>query len=118
MGCANSILMVVDTGSGRIAARLPIGRGSDAVAFDPVRKRVFSSNGIDGTITAYQQSGGDRYVPLAPIQTLASARTMSLDPRTGRLFVAAAETDPNPVPGGRPRVRPGTLRLLILAPRA
>ncbi|HVI05432.1 MAG TPA: YncE family protein, partial [Sphingomicrobium sp.] len=45
MGCSNSVLMVVDTLTGRTVARLPIGKGSDAVAFDPVRKRVFSSNG-------------------------------------------------------------------------
>jgi hypothetical protein len=41
---------------------------------------------------------------------------MDVDPRTGRLFVAAADTDPGPTPGGRARARPGTLRLMMLDP--
>jgi DNA-binding beta-propeller fold protein YncE len=118
MGCVNNVMMVVDTASGRTVARLPIGRGSDAVAFDPVRKRIFSSNGADGTISVYQQLSPDRYVALPPIETSVSARTMSLDPKTGRLFVAAADTDPSPTPGSRAKVRPGTLKLLILQPGA
>lgn len=118
MGCANSVMAVVDTTSGRVVAMLPIGRGNDAVAFDPVRKRVFSSNGRDGTITVYQQQSPDRYVALAPITTLVSGRTMSVDPKSGDLFVAVADTVPNPAPGGRPLVKPGTVRVLIFAPSA
>lgn len=117
MGCVNNVMMVVDTVSGRTVATLPIGRGSDAVAFDSVRKRVFSSNGGDGTITAYQQVSPDRYTAMPLIHTTVSARTMSLDPETGHLFVAGADTEPNATPGGRPRVKPGTLRLMIFAPR-
>jgi hypothetical protein len=100
-----------------MVAKLPIGLGNDAVAFDPVRRRVFSSNGRDGTITVYQQQTADHYVALAPIETKVSARTMSLDPKTGWLFVPAADTDPSPTPGGRPQVRPGTLKVLVFAPR-
>ena len=35
---------------GAVVTQLPIGRGTDAAAFDPVRKLIFSSNGADGTI--------------------------------------------------------------------
>jgi DNA-binding beta-propeller fold protein YncE len=117
MGCANSVMAVVDAANGRVVAMLPIGRGNDAVAFDSVRRRVFSSNGRDGTITVYQQQSPDHYLPLPPVQTLVSARTMSVDSRSGKLFVAAGDTDPSPTPGGRPQVRPGTVRLLIYAPQ-
>jgi hypothetical protein len=41
---------------------------------------------------------------------------MADDPTSGRLFIVAADTDPNPTPGGRPRVRPGTTRVLMLDP--
>lgn len=116
MGCVNSLMMVVDTTDGRVVAKLPIGRGSDAVAFDPVRKRAFSSNGADGTISVFQQTTPDAYRALPPVQTSISGRTMAIDPSTGRLFVAAADTDPNPTPGGRAKVRPGTLKLLMLDP--
>jgi len=40
---------------------------------------------------------------------------MTLDPATGRLFVVAADTDPNPK-GGRPVVRPGTTKVLMFDP--
>jgi len=116
MGCANSVMMAMDADTGRVVATLPIGRGNDAVAYDPVRHRVFSSNGLDGTISVFQQSSPDRYSALEPIPTAVSGRTMALDPQDGRLFVAAAETDPSPTPGGRPKVRPGTLKRLVLDP--
>lgn len=116
MGCVNNVMVVVDTNDGRTVAKLPIGRGSDAVAFDPVRRRVFSSNGRDGTITAYQQLSADQYVALPLIPTIVSARTMDVDPKTGRLFVAGADTVPSASPEGRPTVKPGTLRLMMFDP--
>lgn len=116
MGCVNSVMMVVDADTGRIVAKLAIGKGSDAVAFDPNRKRVFSSNGADGTITIYQQTSPDAYAALAPVVTAVSGRTMSVDPSSGRLFVAAADTDPSPTPGGRRKTHPGTLKLLMFDP--
>ena len=116
MGCVNAKLMVVDAVSGRVVTELAIGRGSDAVAFDPKRRRVFSSNGLDGTITVYQQRTPDTYEALAPVTAAVSGRTMDVDPSTGRLFVAAAQTDPPANPGARPRARPGTLSLLMFDP--
>jgi DNA-binding beta-propeller fold protein YncE len=116
MGCINAELMVVDTRDGRIVAELPIGRGSDAVAFDAKRKRVFSSNGVDGTITVYQQVTPDKYEALDPVTTQITGRTMSVDPQSGRLFVAAIETDAPATLGGARQRRPGTLKLLMFDP--
>ena len=116
MGCVNSKLMVIDTGSGRVVAELDIGRGSDALAFDPKRRRLFSSDGADGAITVYQQTSPDSYAALARVTTAVSGRTMAVDPETGRLFVAAAETEPAATPGGRPVRKPGTLRVLMFDP--
>jgi YVTN family beta-propeller protein len=116
MGCVNSVMMVVDADSGRIVAKLPIGKGSDAIAYDPKRKRVFSPNGFDGTLTIFQQTSPDAYLPLDTITTAVSGRTMSVDPESGRLFIVAAETDSSPTPGGRPKARPGTTRVMIFDP--
>ena len=116
MGCANAVMVVMDADTGRIVATLPIGRGNDAVVWDPVRHRVFSSNGVDGTITVYQRTAPDRYEALEPIATAVSGRTMTINPATGRLFVAAADTTPNPVPGRRAQVVPGTLHVLVFDP--
>jgi DNA-binding beta-propeller fold protein YncE len=116
MGCVNSVMMVADADTGRVVAKLPIGRGSDAVAWDPTRRRVFSSNGAEGTITVYEQKSPNVYHPLETITTIVSGRTMAVDPASGRLFVAAADTDPSATRGGRPRTRPGTLRLMFFDP--
>ncbi len=116
MGCANAVMAVMDADTGRLVATLPIGRGNDAVAWDPVRRRAFSSNGVDGTISVFQRASADRYEALEPIATAVSGRTMTIDPATGRLFVAAADTTPNPAPGGRAHVVPGTLHVLVFDP--
>ena len=116
VGCLNNLMMVVDTETGRLVAKLGIGLGNDAVAWDAKRKRVFSSNGKDGTISVYQQVSPDHYDALEPLHTQVSARTMAVDPQTGRLFVAAADVHRPAQPGGRPTPVPGSFKVLILDP--
>ena len=116
MGCVNSQMMVVDADSGRVVAELPIGRGSDAIAYDPKRKRVFSPNGVDGTLTIFQQTSPDAYRPLETFPTAVSGRTMAVDPASGRLYIVAADTDQSQAPGGRPRARPGTTHVMMFDP--
>jgi hypothetical protein len=71
---------------------------------------------LDGTLTVIQQKSPDTYVPAATIPTAISARTMSIDPETGRLYIAALEMIPATTPGARATPRPGTLRLMFLDP--
>lgn len=120
--CVNSVLAVVSTERGTVVATVPIGLGTDAAAFDPVRGRVFSSNGRDGTITVIQEKDPDTYVPLGTLRTAVSGRTMDLDPSTGSLYVVAADlaqTQAPPADNGqpaRPSYVPGSTKLLILDP--
>lgn len=115
-GCVNGVLVVVDTETGAVVATVPIGKGSDAVAFDPVRHLIFSSNGGDGTVSVIRENDANTFVSAGAIKTAVSGRTMSIDPDSGRLYVAAADVDPSPTLGGRPRPRPGSLKLLFLDP--
>ena len=120
--CVNSVLQVINTDKGTVVATVPIGQGTDAAGFDPVRGRVFSSNGRDGTITVIQEKDPDTYVPLGVVTTAVSARTMDVDASTGSLYVVAADiakTDAPPQANGRPArpsYVPGSTRLLILEP--
>ena len=114
--CVNGRLDILDTQSGREVASMPIGLGTDSAAFDPVRRRIFSSNGRDGTISVIQEVDADTYRPLPSVKTQLSARTMAVDTSTGRLFVAAADVDPAGPTTGRPRFLPGTLKLLVFDP--
>lgn len=114
--CVNAKLFALDAKTGAILASFPIGRGSDAVAFDAKRKRVFSSNGAAGTISVIEESGPSGFTALPDVATAVSGRTMTVDPATGRLYVLAADTTPSPTAGGRPRPVPGSLKLLVFAP--
>jgi len=116
--CANSLLVVVNTEDGSTVASVPIGRGTDAAAFDPKRRLIFSSNGIDGTLSVIREQDANTFVPLDTVKTAVTARTMAIDPDTGRLYLAAAQIDtaaPSS-PNGRPHLVAGSLKLLMLDP--
>jgi YVTN family beta-propeller protein len=118
--CANNLMVVVDADTGANIATLPIGSFSDGAAFDPARKRIFSSNG-DGTLSVIQEVDAQHFTPLETIKTVPGARTMAIDARTGRLFLAAADIqklEPPDKPGGRPHITfvPNSLKLLYFDP--
>lgn len=120
VSCVNNLLTVINSDSGAVVAQLPIGSGTDAAVFDPKRKLIFSSNGKDGTLSIIQERDPQTFVSLAAIKTAVSARTMAIDPETGRLYLAAASIEPNPAPqtgSQRPKVVPGSLKLLFLDPQ-
>ncbi|HEV7136921.1 MAG TPA: YncE family protein, partial [Steroidobacteraceae bacterium] len=120
--CLNAVLVVVNIDTGEEVATLPIGNGSDSAVFDPQRKLVFSANGRDGTLSIIWEKTPDDFVPLATIHTAMTARTMGIDPGTGRLYIAAARPQPGATPPAwsklaPPPVVPGSLELLFLDPR-
>jgi YVTN family beta-propeller protein len=122
VSCVNSVLTVVNAQSGAVVATLPIGAGTDGAAFDPSRKLIFTSN-FDGTVSVIREVSPDKYQALNSIKTQITGKNMTIDPASGRLFVAVADIDPNaPVPPGangrpgRPRPLPGTLKVLFLDP--
>ena len=117
VSCENQKIVVVDADNGREVGSAPIGKGTDAAGYDPSHKRAFSTNGMDGTLSVIARTGPDAYTTVATVTTAISGRTMSVDPETGRVFIAAADTDPSPTPGGRPKARPGSLKLLFLDPQ-
>lgn len=118
--CVNKTMVVVDADTGANVASVPIGAFSDGAAFDPARKRALSSNG-EGTISVIEEKDANHFVSLGEIPTARSARTIAIDPATGRLFLPAAAIDasqPAEQSGGRsrPRYLPGSLKLLVFAP--
>ena len=108
--CDDQVMAVTDSVTGRQIARLAIGQGPDAAAFDSDLGFVFSSNGTDGTLTVIPQETPDQYRVIATVQTQKSARTMALDPATHRLFLAAARLGDTPPPtADQPHPRPGII---------
>jgi DNA-binding beta-propeller fold protein YncE len=120
--CTNNVLVIVDADTGTTIATLPIGARSDAAAFDPKRKLIFSSNG-DGSLSVISEKDANTFVTVASVATLRSARTMAVDPVSGRLYVVAADTTVNPSADPsdlrhRYVVTPGSAKLLFLDPAA
>ncbi len=114
--CANAQMVVLNTDTGAAVATLPIGRGTDGAAWDPKRRLAFSSNGMDGNISVIAQKTPDTYEARAPIPTALSARTMAIDPASGRLYVVALDVTPATTAGARPTPKPGTLHLMFFDP--
>lgn len=124
VSCVNKVLTVVNADSGAVVATLPIGAGTDGAAFDPKRKLIFSANGGDGTISVIRENSPDSFTPVGDIKTAITGRTMTINPNTGRLYLAVAAIDASaPVPSGpngrpgRPKPLPGSLKVLFLDPQ-
>jgi YVTN family beta-propeller protein len=106
IGCRSKVLAVMDAKTGKVITTLPIGDRVDAVVFDPQRHLVFASNG-GGTVSVIKQNGADSYQSEGEIQTKPSAKTMAFDPKSGRLFLSAADMQQAPAPtAGRARMTP------------
>ena len=118
IGCDNKMMAVVDADSGKVLATPAIGNGVDANGFDPAAGLAFSSNG-DGTLTVVHEDSPDKFSVVENVPTQRGARTMTLDPKTHKLFLITAEFGPAPAPTAeRPRPRPpmipGTFVLLVV----
>ena len=120
--CSNQVMAVTDAVSGKSIGQVVIGRGSDGAVFDAELGLVFSSNGIDGSLTVIRQDSPDEYRVVATVMTQVSARSMALDPATHRLYLAAAQFGPPPAvsedqPRSRPNVVADSFLILVAQPK-
>lgn len=112
-GC-DKLLVVVDASNGKVITKVPIGDGCDGVAFSGRDKIVYTSNGGDGTMTAVKEDKEDKYAVLGNYSTKRGGRTITIDEKDGTLFIPAAEYDATQTAGGRPRMIPGSFRILVI----
>jgi hypothetical protein len=121
VSCLNQKLVVLDAVNGRTIVTLPIGKGTDGAAYDLKRKRVFSSNGGDGTLSVIAQLGSDQYALIRNVPTARFGRTIALDPDTGRVYIPVADLeriDPHPATKwGAYVFKPDSFRLMMFDPQ-
>jgi YVTN family beta-propeller protein len=120
VGCGNETALIVDSGSGRVVARLPIGKGVDANGFDPGTGLAFASCG-DGTLTVIHEDTPDKWSVVAKVPTRPRARTMALDEKTHDVYLVTADFGPAPPPTAaaphpRPPMVPGSFVVLVVGP--
>jgi DNA-binding beta-propeller fold protein YncE len=88
-------LLVYDTASGKVVARLPIGKDTDDVFFDAERKRIYVICG-EGKVNVFRQDTPDRYVIEESLDTAPRARTGLFVPEEAMLYVAAPASGASP----------------------
>jgi YVTN family beta-propeller protein len=95
--CDNNLMIVTDAGNGHQVAKVAIGKGPDAAAFDAKTQLVYSSN-HDGTLTIVHEDDADHYTVLANVATQQGARTLALDPNTHLAYLVTADATPKSAP--------------------
>ena len=110
LGCDNKLMVMMDSASGKVLASVPIGRHVDANAFDPATQLAFSSNG-EGNVTIAREDPPDKLTVVQTLTTAPNARTIALDPKSHRIYLPTAKTEP--VAGGRPKVVPETFKIMV-----
>jgi YVTN family beta-propeller protein len=116
--CDDKVMAVTNADNGASVARVPIGEGPDAAAFDEKRGLVLSSNG-EGNLTFVRQESPDHYRILSTVRTQRGARTMALDSAGGKVYLVTADLAPTPAPTPeqphpRPTPVPETFTVLVV----
>jgi len=111
--CGENAVAIVSAPDGREIASLPIGKGADGAAFDAKRNLALVPAGRDGNLTLIRMGMVPKVVEQVP--TAVSARTIALDPSTGRAYLPSATLETAPA-GQRPKPVPGSFRVLVVSP--
>lgn len=113
VGCHNQKLLMLDSTSGKVLATIPIGKGVDAVFFDPDTQLLFTSNG-EGSVTIAHEETPDTLKVVQTLITEKRARTMALDPKMHRIYLPSARFEQQDEKSRqRPKIIPGSLKLLV-----
>ncbi|MGD8276604.1 MAG: YncE family protein [Gemmatimonadota bacterium] len=116
--CENQLMVMLNSATGEVVGTVPIGGGVDAARFDPITQLAFSSNG-EGTVTIAHLDSPDSLTVVQTLETAPSARTMTLDPTTHRIYLSTADVEPpaagadSTSPPGRRRMVPGSFKVLV-----
>jgi DNA-binding beta-propeller fold protein YncE len=86
VSCEDSVLAVLDTRNGRLVTTIPIPGPAWEIAFDRKLKLIYNPSG-QGTIAVIHQDTPDTYRQLTPIGNADGESAVTLDPKTGRLFL-------------------------------
>jgi DNA-binding beta-propeller fold protein YncE len=116
-------MVILDANDGKILDALPIGTGVDGAVFNPETMEAFSSQG-DGTLTVVIENSPTNFVVAQNVATQRSAKTLTLDTKTNRILLIAAEYTPPPNPptpppagtrGGRGQMVPDSFAIIVVA---
>lgn len=114
--CDNGMLKAFDARAGRVTASIGVGRGADAVMFDPVRRRAFVAGGADGTLCVIAVRSSSDIALVQTLRAQTGTRLGAVDVDSGRVYLPSAKFGPPKPPIPYPAVLPGTFEFLVAAP--
>ena len=104
-----NVMVMLNAKDGKILSTLPIGKGTDGAVFNPKTMEAFSSNS-DGTLTIIKETGPTSFMVEQNLNTMARAKTLTLDTKTGNVYLIAAEFKPAPpAAAGQRQERPSMI---------
>jgi DNA-binding beta-propeller fold protein YncE len=116
---APGTMVMLHAADGKIIASVPLAGGSDGAVFNPATMEAFSSAG-NGTLTVVKENSPASFAVEQIVQTMPSAKTLTLDSKTDHILVIGAETAAPPTPppaggrGGRGQMVPGSFSILAI----
>jgi len=117
IGC-DDVMVMMDSLSGKVVDTVPIGAGVDANRFDPETMLAFASCGMAGSVTIAREETPDKLTLIQTLETAPGSRTMTLDPKTHKIYLSAVDYAPaaGTTPGGRtgrPQAVPDSFKVLV-----
>jgi hypothetical protein len=90
-------VVIVSAENGNVITTLPTGAGVDTVAFNPATMEAISAEGA-GSMTFIKEISPSSFAVEQTLQTMAGAKTLTLDTKTNRVLTMTVEFAP-PAPG-------------------
>ena len=93
----------------------------DYLTVDPTK--IYKSQAFascrDGTLAVAGETPAGKFAIVQTVKTPQGARTMGMDPTTRKIYLPTAEfEEPRPGAAGRPRMKPGTFMIVVVAHHA
>jgi hypothetical protein len=116
---AAPVMVIMSAKDGKILTTLPLAGSSDGAVFNPKTMEAFSSHG-NGTLTVVKEKSPTSFEVEQNLETMNGARTLTLDPTTGRIYVMSVERGPAPPPpagggrGGQAPAIPGSFTVVMI----
>ena len=115
----DGVAKVLAADTGKEVASIKIGKGPDAVIYDPVRQLAFIPCGADGVLEIISVADPAHVALVQELPTHILARTGAVDPHSGSVYLMAAEPDPSKPRGGggRPTPKDSSFEMLVIGPQ-
>ena len=107
-------VIVMSTDDGKVLTDLPIGAGVDATKMD--NGQAFASC-RDGSLAVVSETSPGKFAVVQTLKTGPGAGTMGIDSATHTIYLPTADYEEMKTGAtGRPKIIPGTFKILVVAP--